>query len=210
MNRVLLADDHKIVRKGLKEIIEKNSDFKVAGEASNGQEVIELCYDNEYDIIILDISMPGRDGLDILSELRKTYKDIRILVLSMYPEEQFAVRAFKGGASGYLNKDSAPDELLDALIKISQGGKYISISIAEKLAFDIDRYSDKAPHESLSDREFQVMCLIANGMTVKEIGEELSLSVKTISTYRANILEKMCMKTNAELTLYAVKNSIVA
>ncbi len=209
MNKVLLADDHKIVRKGLKEIIEKNSEFKVTGEASSGQEALNLCYENEYDIILLDISMPGRDGLDVLAELRKTFKDIRVLILSMYPEEQFAVRAFKAGASGYLNKDSAPDELIDALIKISQGGKYISLAIAEKLAFDMDRFSEKAPHESLSDREFQVLCLIASGKTVKEIGEDLSLSVKTISTYRANILEKMNMKTNAELTLYAVKCNLV-
>ncbi|MCP4726610.1 MAG: response regulator transcription factor [bacterium] len=209
MNNVLLADDHKIVRKGLKAIIEKHSDFIVAGEASNGQEALNMCFETEYDIIVLDISMPGRDGLDILAELRKTFKNIRVLMLSMYPEEQFAVRAFKAGASGYLNKDSAPDELIDALIKISQGGKYISLAIAEKLAFDMDRFSDKAPHESLSDREFQVLCLIAQGMTVTDIGGKLSLSVKTISTYRANILEKMRMKTNAELTLYAVKSNLV-
>jgi DNA-binding NarL/FixJ family response regulator len=209
MIKILIADDHPIVRKGLKEIIEETSDMKVVDEASTGQEVLEKVFKTEFDVVLLDISMPGKSGLDILKELKSHRSKLTVLVLSMHPEEQYAVQVLKAGASGYLTKKSAPDELLTALRKVSQGGKYVSSSLAEKLAYALEKDAEKAPHEILSAREYEVMRKIASGKTVTDIARELFLSPKTISTYRTRILEKMDMKNNTELVRYAIKNHLV-
>lgn len=208
MLRILIADDHAIVRKGLKQILEETSDMAVTDEASTGQDTLDKIRKNEYDVVVLDISMPGKSGLDILREVKTEKPTLPILILSMYPEEQYAVRMLKGGAAGYLTKESAPEELVAAIRKVSLGRKYITHSLAEKLAFDLERNSDKKPHELLSNREFQVLCMIASGKTIKEIGESLFLSVKTISTYRSRILEKLKLKNNVEITHYAIKNGL--
>ena len=209
MYKILIADDHAVVRKGLKQILTETSDMIAAGEASTGQEVLDMLMKNEYDVVILDISMPGRSGLDIMKDLKNMKSSIPVLVLSIHPEEQYAVRALKAGASGYLTKESAPDELVVAVRKVAQGGKYVTTSLAEKLAFDLGKANEKPLHETLSDREFQVLCMIGSGKPVKEIAEELCLSIKTISTYRSRILEKTKMKNNAEITRYAIKNGLV-
>ena len=209
MLKILIADDHAIVRQGLKQIVTETPDMVVSGEASNGQELLSKIKENDYDVVVLDITMPGRDGIDVLKQLRSERPELPILMLSIHPEEQYALRALKAGASGYLTKESAPDELVVAIRKVSRGGKYISSSLAEKLAFELEVGREQAPHETLSDREYHVMCLIASGKTVMEIAQELSLSEKTISTYRSRILEKMKMKNNAELTYYAIKNQLV-
>ncbi len=209
MIKILIADDHPIVRKGLKEIIEETPGMKVVDEASNGQEVLEKVFKKDINVVLLDISMPGRSGLDILRDIKKQRPKLVVLVLSMHPEEQYAVQALKEGASGYLTKESAPDELLAALRKVSSGGKYVSSSLAEKLAYALEKDGEKPPHETLSVREYEVMRLIASGKTVTEIARELFLSPKTISTYRARILEKMRMKNNAQLVRYAIKNRLV-
>jgi two-component system invasion response regulator UvrY len=207
--RILIADDHPIVREGYKKILSDTPDMIVADEAENGQEVLSYVRKKNYDLILLDISMPGRSGLEILKELKNERPRLPVLILSIYPEEQYAVRAFRAGASGYLTKASAPNELISAIRKISQGGRYISSSLAEQLTYYLDADADKPLHETLSDREYQVMLMIASGKTVSEIAGELFLSVKTISTYRSHILEKMKMKNNAEITLYAVRNKLV-
>ncbi len=209
VTRVLIADDHAVVRRGLKEIIAETPDMVVAGEAASGEEVLERLKEGEYDLLVLDITMPGRNGLDILKELKTEWPDLPVLILSIHPEEQYAVRALKSGASGYLTKESAPEELITALRKVSEGRKYISASLAERLLRTSAADQKKPLHERLSNREYQVMCLIASGKTVKEIAEELSLSVKTISTYRNRILEKMNMKNNAEIIHYALKYRLV-
>lgn len=207
--KILIADDHPIVREGYKKILSDTADMIVADEAENGQEVMERIRKKDYDLILLDISMPGRSGLEVLKDLKALKPKLPVLILSIYPEEQYAVRAFRAGASGYLTKASAPNELITAIRKISQGGRYISSSMAEKLTYYLDADASKAPHESLSDREYQVMLMIASGKTVSEIGDELCLSVKTISTYRTHIIEKMKLKNNAEITLYAIQNKLV-
>jgi DNA-binding NarL/FixJ family response regulator len=209
MLRILIADDHAIVRQGLKQIVTETRDMIVSGEASNGQELLNKIKDDDYDVVVLDITMPGRNGIDVLRQLRIERPGLPILMLSIHPEEQYALRALKAGASGYLTKESAPDELVVAIRKVSSGGKYISASLAEKLAFDMEAGREQAPHETLSDREYRVMCMIASGKTVMVIARELMLSEKTISTYRSRILEKMNMKNNAELTYYAIKNQLV-
>lgn len=209
MIKLLIADDHIIVREGLKKIIAESLDITVADEASNGQEVLDKVWKNDYDVVLLDISMPGRSGLDILKQLKSEQPELPVLILSMHPEEQYAVRVLKAGASGYLTKESAPDELITAIRKVASGRKYVTASLAEKLAFDLQTNTDKQLHETLSDREYQVMCMIARGKTLKEIAEELSLSTKTISTYRARLLEKMKMSNNAQLTHYAIQNKLV-
>ena len=209
MIKILIADDHPVVRKGLKEIIEDIPDLAVRGEASTGHEALEKVRKGDFDLVVLDISMPGINGLDILKQLKDEKPKLPVLVLSMYPEEQYAVRVLRAGASGYLTKESAPEELITAIRKASKGRKYISSSLAEKLAFDLETGAGRPLHETLSDREYQVMRMIASGKTGKEIGEELFLSIKTISTYRARILEKMEMKSNAELTHYALKHGLV-
>jgi two-component system invasion response regulator UvrY len=207
--KILIADDHPIVRAGFKQVISDMPDMLVADEAGNGQEVLQLIGKKDYDLVLLDISMPGRSGLEILKDLKSEKPKLPVLILSIYPEEQYAIRALRAGASGYMTKASAPNELILAIRKISEGGKYISASLAEKLAYYLDGDAAKPPHETLSDREYQVMLMIASGKTVTEIANELCLSVKTISTYRTHILEKMRMKNNAEITLYAVQNKLV-
>jgi two-component system invasion response regulator UvrY len=209
MIKILIADDHPVVRKGLKEIIEETPDMAVRGEASTGHEVLEKVRKGDFDIVVLDISMPGGNGLDILKQLKSEKPELSVLVLSMYPEEQYAVRVLRAGASGYLTKESAPEELIAAIRKASKGGKYISSSLAEKLAFDLEIDAERPLHETLSDREYQVMRMLASGKTAKEIAKELFLSVKTISTYRSRILEKMKMKSSAELIHYAIKHRLV-
>ncbi|PKN05611.1 MAG: DNA-binding response regulator [Deltaproteobacteria bacterium HGW-Deltaproteobacteria-9] len=207
--RILIADDHPIVRAGFKQVISDTPDLIVADEAGNGQEVLQYLKKKKYDVVLLDISMPGKNGLEILKDLKADYPKLPVLILSIYPEEQYAIRALRAGAAGYLTKASAPNELISAIRKISAGGRYISASLAEKLANYLNADMTKSPHETLSDREHQVMQLIASGKTVSEIAASLNLSVKTISTYRSHILEKMKMKNNAEITLYAVQNKLV-
>ncbi len=209
MIKILIADDHAIVRRGLKQILTETSDMIVAGEAHNGQELLEKTRSDKWDVVVLDISMPGRGGLDILKQLKSEQPKLPVLMLTIHPEDQYAVRVLRAGASGYLTKESAPDHLVEAIRKVARGGKYISPHLAERLAFNLESISERPLHEALSDREFQVLRLIASGKAVKEIGEELSLSVKTISTYRTRILEKMKMKNNAELTHYAIQQRLV-
>jgi len=209
MIKILVADDHAIVREGLKQIVADTSDMVVAGEAFDGQQVLDQVRKEDLDLILLDISMPGRGGIDILKELKTEKPKLPVLVLSMYPEEQYAIRALKAGAAGYLTKESAPEELIEAIRKVSRGGKYISASLAESLASHVGTNAEKPPHVTLSDREYQVMIMIASGKTVGEIATELSLSVKTISTNRVRALRKMDMRTNAELTYYAIKHGLV-
>lgn len=209
MINILIADDHSVVREGLKQIISGNTDMTVLAEAGNGNEAIEKIRKNPISVAILDISMPGKNGLDTVKEIKVIRPDLPVLILSMYPEEQYALRFFRAGASGYLTKKSAPEELVNAIRTVSKGKKYVSPSLAEKLVGELDITTEKPLHSSLSDREFQVLCLIASGKTSGEIAEELFLSVKTVSTYRARILEKLRLKNTAELINYAIQNQLV-
>jgi two-component system invasion response regulator UvrY len=209
MIRTLIADDHAVVRQGLKQILGGTPEMTVAGEATTGQEVLDKVRAEAWDVVILDISMPDRSGLDVLKQLKSERPKLPVLVLSMHSEDQYAVRVLKAGASGYLTKDSAPDELVKAIRKVVSGGRYVSSFLAEKLAFEIGTDSSRVPHETLSDREFQVLRLIAAGKSVTEIAAELSLSVKTVSTYRARLLQKMNLGTNAELMHYAMQNHLI-
>ncbi|SRR6266705_3245100 len=207
--RILIVDDHAVVRDGVKTIIGERFGKVVLGEASTANEALELARQEEWDAGVLDISLGARSGLEVLKELKHLRPKLPVLILSMHSEAQYARRAFKAGASGYITKESSHAELVTAINKVIEGRRYVSAALAEKLVFDIERGTGGPPHESLSDREFEVMCFIASGKTVTEIAEVLSLSDKTISTYRARILEKMDMKTNAELTHYAIKNKLV-
>jgi DNA-binding NarL/FixJ family response regulator len=207
--RVLVVDDHPVVRRGLIQTLTEAFPGAQLGEAANAQEAIDQIWNREWDVVVLDVSMPGRSGLDVLKEVRQERQKLPVLVLSMYPEDEFALRVLQNGAAGYLTKQTAPAELVAAVRKVLSGGRYISVSVAEKLAEHLDRDIEKAPHHLLSDREYQVMCMLASGKTVKEIGAELSLSIKTISTYRSRILEKMLIKNNAELMRYAVEHELV-
>ena len=209
MLKIFIADDHPVVRMGIKQILSEVKDMIVADEAGTGLETLKKVSKNDYDVILLDISMPGRNGLDILRELKTKKPKIPVLILSIYPEDQYAVRVLKLGAAGYLTKESVPEELINAIRKVAQGRKYISATLAEKLATDLELNSDRPAHENLSDREYQVLCLLASGKRLKDIAETLSLSIKTISTYRTRILEKMKMDNNAELIRYALQNSLV-
>ena len=209
MLSILIADDHPVFRQGLRQILNEASDMVVTDEVSDGLEVIGKVRAGCYDVVLLDISLPGINGIEILKQLKREHLLLSVLILTMHPEEQYAVRALKAGASGYLTKESTPDELVTAIRKVSTGGKYVSSSLAEKLAYELGRMDEQAPHETLSDREYQIMLLIASGKTITQIARELSLSIKTISTYRSRILEKMRMKNNAELTYYAIKNQLV-
>ena len=209
MINILIADDHPFIRQGLKKVLETSKDMLVLDEAANGNEVLAKLRGHHFDVIILDISMPGESGLEIIKTLRKEFPRLAVLVLSAYPEEQYALRALKSGASGYLTKEAATAELIGAIHKISSGGKYISASMAESLAFAIESDSEKLPHEKLSNREYEVMLMIASAKSVREIAEELCLSEKTIGTYRSRILEKMQMKNSSEITYYAMKNSLI-
>jgi DNA-binding NarL/FixJ family response regulator len=210
MIKILIADDHPIVRRGLHQILAEQPDMAVLGEAQNAQELLELARRADWDVVVLDISMPDRGGLEALKELKALRPGAAVLVLSIHPEDQYAGRALKAGAAGYLTKDSAPEELVKAIRKVLAGGKYVSPSFAEMLALRLDAGLAKPLHEALSDREYQVLCLIASGKTVSQIAAELALSVKTVSTYRGRILEKMNMQSNAELTRYTIQNGLIA
>jgi two-component system invasion response regulator UvrY len=208
--RILIVDDHAIVRRGLRQLLSDEYGDVEVGEAGNAAEALEHVHHAKWDVIILDISMPGRSGLDVLKEIKKEQPAAPVLVLSMHPEDQLATRALKAGASGYMTKESATEELVGAVNKVLEGGNYVSPTLAELLARDIGRDTgDVNLHERLSDREYEVMIMIASGKSVSEIADELSLSVKTISTYRARVLEKVHLKSNAELARYAIKHGLV-
>jgi two-component system, NarL family, invasion response regulator UvrY len=207
--RVLIADDHAVFRRGLKETIGEAFPKATFGEAKSAVETLEGVRLQNWDIVILDISMPGKSGLDILDDLHRLRPQLPVLLLSMHPEEQYARRALKSGAAGYLTKESVPEEIKEAVRRVRSGGRYVSATLAEKLAFDLQRKANTPVHELLSDREFQVLRMIASGKTVKQIADEITLSVKTVSTYRARILEKTGMKTTAELIRYALQTQLV-
>jgi DNA-binding NarL/FixJ family response regulator len=209
MIKILIADDHSVVRRGIKQILTDEPDIQVLGEASNTDEIFEQLDKVEWDLLILDITMPGKSGLDSIFEIKQKKPDLKILILSMHPEEEIALRAIKTGADGYLNKDSVPGELIRAIKKVSSGGKYISSSLAETLIFSTNKSTGKELHEELSEREFQVLCLLSSGHSLTQIAEKFNLSVKTISTYRSRILEKMNLKSNVDLTHYAIKHKLV-
>ncbi len=207
--RILIADDHAVVRRGLRQILAEAFKRSVFGEATNSREVLECVWKEPWDIVILDLTMPGRSGLEVLKEIKRERPKLPVLILSMHPEDQFAVRLLKAGASGYMTKESVADELVGAVKKAIAGGRYVSITLAEKLASLIAHDVQVAPHENLSDREFLILRLIASGKTVSMIAADLHLSVKTVSTYRARLLEKMGMSNNSELVQYAFQNQLV-
>lgn len=209
MIRILIADDHAILRRGLREILARELLEVVCGEAGNAPELLREVESHEWDLVILDVSMPGRSGVDVLKDLKRTRPRLPVLVLSMHPEDQYGKRVLKAGAAGYMNKESAPEELIGAIRKVLAGGRYVSSELAEKLALDLHEESGRPLHEALSDREFEVLRMIALGKTVGQIAEELHLSVATVSTYRARILDKMHASTNAELMHYALRNRLV-
>ncbi|HDP68648.1 MAG TPA: response regulator transcription factor [Candidatus Marinimicrobia bacterium] len=209
MIKVLIADDHSLIREGFKKIIARESDITVVGEAADSSEVMGFLEKQSCDIVVLDITMPGKNGLDILGDIRLRYPDLNVLILSMHAVEHYALRALKNGARGYLTKESAPDELIKAIRKINGGRMYISQEVAEQLAYNIGGKSEKMPHDNLSDREFQVLQLLAKGKTISEIGEMLAISASTVSTYRQRILEKLNLKNTSELILYAVNNRLI-
>ena len=209
MTKILLVDDHEVVRDGIKKIFDEQPETIVFGQAGTAVEALVLARADDWDVVVLDLSLGARSGLEVLKELNQIRPRLPVLILSMHSEEQYARRAFKGGAAGYITKDSPRTELLKAIKKVSKGGRYLSPTLAETLVFDIERGTDRPPHAALSDREFEVMKLIASGRKVTEIAGILSLSDKTISTYRARILEKMNMKTNAEIIRYAIQNKLV-
>ncbi len=209
MIRIVIADDHEIVRAGLKQIISDDTDMEIAGESNNGENLIELIKKYDYDVVLLDLKMSGISGIEVIKHIKAIKPDLPIIVLSMHAEDQYAVRTIKAGASGYITKETAAENLINAVRKVVSGGKYISPTLAETLADSIAGGGMDLPHEKLTDREFQVLCMIASGKTVSDIGSELFLSVKTISTYRQRILEKMNLKNNSELTHYAIKNNLL-
>jgi len=207
--RVFIADDHAIVREGLKQILAEQRDIVVAGEAENGLDAIKLFRKSRCHVMLLDISMPDRNGIDVLKQIKQERPELAVLMLSMHREDQYAIRALKAGAAGYLTKQSAPRELVTAIRQVAGGQKYVSATLAQALASQVGADHEASPHDSLSDREFQTLTMIASGKTVSEIARELSLSVKTVSEYRARLLAKMNLKTSAELTHYAIRNHLV-
>ena len=209
MIRVLLADDHAIVRTGLKEILAATGDIAVTDEAGNGHDVLAMVRSADYDVLVMDMSMPGRSGIELIKQVKSEKPKLRVLVLSMHSEEQYAVRALKAGASGYLTKDSAADELVAAIRRVAGGGAYVSPETAERLALDFGRPADALPHTLLSDREFQVFRLIVGGRSVSEIARDLALSVKTVSTHKTRIMEKMGLANQTELIQYAMRHKLL-
>ena len=209
MIRIFIVDDHAIVRQGLRRILDEAADILVVGEASNGGEALRKIYKQEWDVMLLDISMPEKNGGDTLKQIMEKNKGAKVLILSMYAEDQYAVRLMKAGASGYLTKDVAPEQLVEAIRQVVEGKKYISQTLAELLLLECNSDSGKPPHATLSDREYQVLKLLGSGKKVSDIAEFLSLSVKTVSTYRAHILTKMKLKNNAELTFYVIQNGLL-
>ena len=210
MLKILIADDHPVVRRGVRQVLSEEPDMGTFGEAQNSQEVLQLVKQNDWDVVVLDITMPGRGGIDILRELKRERPKLPVLILSVHPEDQYAVRALKAGAAGYITKESVTNELVEAIRKVLKGGRYVSASLAERLALRLGEDISRPVHEALSNREYQVMILIASGKRLGEIAEGLSLSVKTISTYRQRILEKMKMRNNSELIRYAIKHGFVS
>jgi len=207
--KILIADDHAIVREGLKQIVAEEKDIQLAGEAENAKQMMELLSKDNWSLVILDINMPGKSGLEALKDIKLLYPDLPVLILSMFSEDQYGIRAIRAGASGYLKKVSAPTELVTAIRKIVSGGKYINPSLAEKLADKFGETHKTSLHENLSDREYQIMCNIALGKSAEEIAQELSISINTVYTYRNRILDKMSMKSNVELTQYVFSNKLV-
>jgi two-component system, NarL family, invasion response regulator UvrY len=208
--KVLVADDHEVVRRGLRQILAETGDILVAAEAASASEVMRLVDEQRFDVVVLDISMPGGSGIELIGEIKKVRPDARVLILTVYSEEQYAVRAIKAGAAGFLTKESASDRLIEAVRRIAAGGRYVTAELAETLASLLAGETVGQPHERLSDREFEILKLLASGKTVSQVAQELCLSVKTVSTHRTRILKKMNMKTNAELTHYAVKSGLVS
>lgn len=206
--RILIADDHPVVRKGLRQMLAGEAGMTVVGEARSGTEVLDLSRTVEWDIAVLDYNMSGRSGVELVRELKQKYPNRVILILSMYPEERFAIRVLRAGAAGYLTKESAPEELVNAIVRIAKGGKYVSPRLAERLAFELEG-GEKPLHEKLSDREYRVMWMLASGKAVGEIAHELHLSPNTVSTYRARVLKKLQMRTTAELMHYAIRHQLV-
>lgn len=209
MIRILIADDHPILRAGLKTLLAECEDMTVTGEASSGAEAMGMINAAEHDVVLLDIGLPDMNGVDVLMQIKRRRPQLPVLILSMHPEEQFAVNLLRAGASGYVPKEAAPDQLVSAIRTVTNGRRYVSATLADSLARDVGEPAPQPSHITLSEREFQIFCKLAGGMTVSQIGTSLNLSVKTISTYRSRILAKMGMKTNADLTYYAIKNGIL-
>jgi two-component system invasion response regulator UvrY len=207
--RVLIADDHAIIRQGLKQILSETDDMEVTGEADGGIPAVQLIRDQSYDVVLLDVSMPDRNGIDTLKLIKKEAPKLPVLMLSMHPEEQYAIRALRAGAAGYLSKQGAPEQLVTAIRQVASGKKFVSAAVAEELANAIGEDLERPPHEKLSDREYQTLCMISSGKTLTQIAEQLNLSVKTVSVYRARLLEKMRLRNNAELTHYGLKHGLV-
>jgi len=209
MIRVVIVDDHAILRRGLTQIITESGDMQVVGEADASAPALRLLRDTPCDVVLLDISLPDRNGIETLKLIRKEFHHLQVLMLSMHPENQYAVRALKAGAAGYVTKQSAPSQLVSAIRQVKDGRKYVTAAVAQELANSIDHDSERPPHEALSIREYQTMCMIASGKSLADMAHQMSISVKTVSVYRARVLEKMRLKNNAELTHYAIKNQIV-
>ena len=207
--KVLVADDHEIVRQGLKTIISEHSDLSIAGEAENGNQVLKILKKTKVDVVLLDFDMPEKNGLDTLIELKALYPKLPVMILSIFPEDHYGTRFLKAGASGYLQKSSATDQLIDAIRKVFNGGKYISSALTDKLVTGLNKDKEQFLHESLTDREFQVFRLLATGKKLKEMADELCLSINTISTYRSRILQKMDLKSNADVIHYAINNKLI-
>ena len=209
MIKIFIADDHSLIREGIKNLISSESDIKIIGESSNPHEVLEQLKKHKPDVIVLDISMPGKSGLDLLKEIKIQLPDIKVLMMSMLPEEQFAKRTLKAGASGYITKTSLPEEFIIAIRRVASGRKYVSQNLAEQLAEDLDENVEKKPYELLSDREFQILKMIASGKSQTDIADELAISVSTVNTYRSRILDKLKLKSNSDLIRYAFKNNLI-
>ncbi|MEC5396631.1 response regulator transcription factor [Uliginosibacterium sp. H1] len=207
--RVLIVDDHAIIRHGLKQILSDTEDMEAVGEADGGVRALQMLRNSQYDVVLMDVSMPDRNGIDTLKLIKKEFAKLPVLILSMHPEEQYAVRALRAGAAGYLSKQGAPEQLVTALRQVAAGKKYVSAAVAEELANAITEDLERPPHEKLSDREYQTLCMISSGKTLTQIAEQLNLSVKTVSVYRARLLEKMKLRNNAELTHYGLKHGLV-
>lgn len=209
MLNVLIADDHELIRRGLKQLLDDTDDMRVTGEAGSGMEAVSMLRTNRYDVVLLDISMPDKHGIDVLKQIKSEHPDLPVLILSMHPEEQYALRSMKTGAAGYLNKQSAPAQLVRAIRQVAQGKKYISSELAQQLANGLTQGYQELAHQTLSNREYQTLCLLGQGKKLSEMAEIMSLSPKTVSVYRLRLLEKMKLKTNAEAIHYAITNHLI-
>lgn len=209
MIRIMIVDDHPILRAGLKTLLSEHPDMEVTGEAGSGSEAVKMVQQAEYDIVLLDVTMPDMNGVDALKQIQRHRPELPVLMLSMHPEEQYAINLLRSGASGYVPKEGAPEQLVAAILTVMKGRRYVSPAVADMLAADLDGEANKPLHTTLSEREFQIFCKLAAGQAVSEISTDLNLSVKTVSTYRSRILGKMNMKNNADLTYYAIKNGII-